>query len=637
MAVSSGNVSTNVISKSHFYANWSQTSQSTANNSTTINWSAGLYTGTSSSHDYFGKNAIKISEVYINGVLVSNGGTWSNINTGGSHDLLSGSAVIPHNADGTKTFSVSIKGWTYSSSNYSGSGSFELTAIPRQATISTATNFNDEQNPTITYVNGAGNNVSSLQVCIALTESSAQDNPAVAYRDVSKTGTSYTFNLTDAERTALRNGTSGQNRNVWFFIKTILNGTTYYSYKIAQLSIVNANPTIDTITYADINATTTAFTNNDQVIIQGLSRLQFQMYDVEALKGATLSSLSVNVNGTITTTAFSGTSIASTTYNFNEVDVAENTTAVLTLTDSRGFSSTFNVPITIWAYEQPTAIINVGRQNNFYTESIINVDANYSSLNSLNTIAIKFRKKKSSEQSYGAWATIQDNTDTNFNADNQFAWDLQVHVEDALGGFHDYTLLKALDVGIPIVFYDMQKRSVGINCLPTQTGELEVNGLTMLDMAHPVGSVLTTRESTNPSSSLGGTWSQIECNAIVDSGNITDTNINFCYYKIYANGTYEIYGITKSYNVNATSSHTITFSLPFTSVSMVCDVGISFGGTNYSYVQSYGYGTTTGINLYSFNNSGGQAQNVELAFICRGIISLTSNNITPMYSWERTA
>lgn len=637
MAVSSGNVSTNVVSKSHFYVNWSQTSQSTANNSTTINWSAGLYTGTSSSHDYFGKNAIKISEVYINGVLVSNGGTWSNINTGGSHDLLSGSAVIPHNADGTKSFSVSIKGWTYSSSNYSGSGTFELTAIPRQATISTATNFNDEQNPTITYVNGAGNNVSSLQVCIALTESSAQDNPAVAYRDVSKTGTSYTFNLTDAERTALRNGTSGQNRNVWFFIKTILNGTTYYSYKIAQLSIVNANPTIDTISYADINATTTTFTNNDQVIIQGLSRLQFQMYDVEALKGATLSSLSVNVNGTIKTTAFSGTSIASTTYNFNEVDVAENTTAVLTLTDSRGFSSTFNVPLTIWAYEQPTAIINVGRQNNFYTESIINVDANYSSLNSLNTIAIKFRKKKSSEQSYGSWTTIQDDTDTNFNADNQFAWDLQVHVEDALGGFHDYTLLKALDVGIPIVFYDMQKRSVGVNCLPTQTGELEVNGFTMLDMAHPVGSVLTTRESTNPSSTLGGTWSQIECNAIVVSDNITDTNINFCYYKIFANGTYEIYGITNSFNINATSSHTIAFSIPFTSVSMVCDVGLAYGGTNYSYVQSYGYGTTTGINLYSFNNSGGQAQNIELAFICKGFINLTSNNITPMYSWERTA
>lgn len=481
MAVSSGNVSTNVISKSHFYVNWSQTGQSTANNSTSINWSAGLYTGTSTSHDNFAKNAVKISEVYINGVLVSNGGTWSNINTGGSHDLLSGSIDIPHNADGTKTFSVSIKGWTYSSSNYSGSGSFELTAIPRQATISTATDFNDEQNPTITYVNGAGNNVSSLQVCIALTESSAQDNPAVDYRDVSKTGSSYTFNLTDAERTALRNGTSGQNRNVWFFIKTILNGTTYYSYKLAQLSIVNANPTIDTITYADVNATTTAFTNNDQVIIQGLSRLQFQMYDVEALKGATLSSLSVNVNGTITTTAFSGTSIASTTYNFNEVDVAENTTAVLTLTDSRGFSSTFNVPLTIWAYEQPTAIINVGRQNNFYTESIINVDANYSSLNSLNTIAIKFRKKKSSEQSYGSWTAIQDNTDTNFNADNQFAWDLQVHVEDALGGFHDYTLLKALDVGIPIVFYDMKKRSVGINKLPTHQASLEIDGILMVN------------------------------------------------------------------------------------------------------------------------------------------------------------
>lgn len=477
MAVTSGRVTTNKISKTTFYVEWQQTSQSTANNKTYIDWQAGINTGTSTSHDDYYSNAVKIKNIYINGSLVSNGGTWSNIHVGNDKQLLSGSAEIPHNSDGTKSFTISIEAWTYSSSNYSGSDTFTLTNIPRQATISAATDFNDEQNPTITYSNGAGNSVTSLQACIALTESSAQSNPLISYRDISKTGTSYTFNLTTAEREALRNAMSSQKeRNLWFFVKTVLNGVTYYSYKIAKITIVNANPFIDTIDYADINTTTTDVSNDDHVIIQGMSRLQFQMWDVEALKGATLTQLSININGNVTTTPFTGTSIVSTTYTYGEVDVSENTTAILTLTDSRGNSSSYNVPLTIWEYNLPTAIITVNRVSNFYTQSKIKVDASYSSLNGHNTIDIQYRIKKTTDNSWGSWVSLSDNVQADFNADNQYAWDLQVQLVDILDGTTTYTINKALDVGIPIVFYDVVMRSVGVNVLPTKNETLMLKG-----------------------------------------------------------------------------------------------------------------------------------------------------------------
>lgn len=136
MAVTSGRVESNVGGNySKFYVNWQQVSQSTANNSTTINWQAGLYTGTSSSHDFWYSNAVKITNVTINGQTVSTGGTWSNIKTGGDNQLLSNSITIPHNSDGTKTFSISITGWLYGSGNKSGSGSFTLTNIPRKTSI----------------------------------------------------------------------------------------------------------------------------------------------------------------------------------------------------------------------------------------------------------------------------------------------------------------------------------------------------------------------------------------------------------------------------------------------------------------------------------------------------------------------
>lgn len=500
MGVTSGRVNTNKISKTTFYVSWSQTSQSVANNTTSISWSAGINTGTSTSHDDYYSKAVKIKEIWINGTKVYAGGTWSQIHQGNDYQLTSGTLDIPHNNDGSKSFSISISAWTYSSSNYSGEDTFTLNNIARKATINSATDFNDEGNPVITYTNNAGNSVTTLQACIALTESSAQSNPIISYRDISKTGSSYTFNLTSSEREALRNAMSTQKtRNVWFFVKTILGGNTFYSYKIAQLSIVNANPFIDTIDYADINSSTSGFTGNDHVIIQGLSRLQFQMWDIEALKGATLTTLSVNVNGDVRTTPFTGTGITSATYNYNEVDVSENTTAVLTLTDSRGNSTSYNVSLTIWEYDTPTAIITTYRENNFYTESHIKVDARYSSLNNLNTISIKYRIKKSTENTWGSWTTISDNVEADFNADNQYAWDVQVELEDAMESVMTYTLTKALDVGIPIVFYDVVKRSVGINKLPSHDTSLELDGSLYLN-----GMDLSNTYST--SEQVVGTW-----------------------------------------------------------------------------------------------------------------------------------
>ena len=474
MAVTSGIVSTNVHSKSNFYVYWTQTSQSIANNQTTINWSAGIYTGTSGSHDSYYSNAIKIYSVYINGVLVSNGGTWSNIRTAGNHDLLSGTFVINHNADGTKTFNVSISAWTYPSSNYSGEAWYELTSIPRQATVTNATDFNDEQNPTIYYSNPAGNAVTSLEAYI---ENDVTGTGIIGLRDIPKTGNSYTFPLTDAERNTLRNAIPNSNSlRLRFAIRTNIGGNYYYSWVVRTMTIVNAKPHIDDIQYLDTNTTTTDLTNDDQIIIQNLSRLQFKLYDIAAYKGATLSSLSVNINGNVKTTAYSGTTIASATYNYNEVDVSSDTNAVVTITDSRGNKASYNVPLTIWEYSQPTAIINVSRENNFYTESHLNVDANYSSLNNLNSIDIKYRIKKSNDSTWGNWQSISDNVQVDFNADNQYAWDLQVSLEDILGTVNNYTINNALDVGTPLVFYDMLNRRVGINCFPVNSS-FEVDGI----------------------------------------------------------------------------------------------------------------------------------------------------------------
>ena len=513
MGVTSGRVTTNQISRTTFYVKWSQVSQSVENNETTIDWEAGINNG---NYDRYYSNAVKIYSVYINGVLVSNGGTWSNINPSASDiGLLSGRVTIPHSSDGTKIFSISISAWTYSSSYYSGSDSFQLTNIPRKATILTAQDFTDEGNPTITYSNSARNNVTSLEACISIT--GTDDIP---YRAISKTGNSYTFNLTAAERNTIRNIMSIYKEvNCSFVLKTTIGGNTYYDYSFKKITIVNANPTIDTKTYEDTNATTLAVTSNNQLIIQNKSTLQFNFTNLKAYKSALLSKISININGVVKEESLVGGDIASYTFNYGVVDVSQNIDAIVTIKDGRGNTTSYNIPLTILEYFNPTAIITVKRKSNYYAESTIKVDADYASLNSINTIAIKFRQKKTIDNNWSAWTNLSDNVVTNFNADNQYQWDIQVQLDDILST-KTYTLTSALDIGIPLVFYDMLKRSVGINCFPQKTASFEIDGNSIYDILYPVHSIYMSTNNVNPSLLFPNTqWTQLKDRFLLGAGN----------------------------------------------------------------------------------------------------------------------
>lgn len=378
---------------------------------------------------------------------------------------------ITHNSNGSKTIYVSS--YINHSRFDSNSQGFNvnLTNIPRGATITNAPNFTDTGNPTITYSNTAGSQVSSLQACISLTGS----NDDIAYRNIPINGTSYTFNLTQAERNVLLNATSGKTRTVYFYIKTILSGNTFYSNKAVTFSVVNANPTIESISYQDVNSSITSITGNNQWIVRNKSTLQITLSNLKALKGATLSSATVNINGVIQSfSGISGSSLSSVNLNFGTINVSSNINAIITLTDSRGFSSTYTKEITVLNYETPYATLTLARKNNFYTQCDLLVDCTYSSLNNTNSITIQWQSKKVSDSNYGALTTIQNNVQTTINLDNSFQWNVRVVITDSLGSSVNYVLF--VDKGIPLFFVDKDKNSIGINCFPKNDESLEVNG-----------------------------------------------------------------------------------------------------------------------------------------------------------------
>jgi hypothetical protein len=469
---SSGSFNTTGYQGRYLTFSWTLESQSYENNTSTIYWTL-KGAGNAQSSWYNAGNF----KVVINGSTVYSSATRIKLYNGTT--VASGNFTITHGSDGTKTFSASAQAGIYTVAvNCSGSGSWSLPTISRAATLTQAPNFTDEQSPTITYSNSAGNAVTTLQACISLTGST--DN--ISYRDIPKTGTQYTFNLTTAERNLLRAASPNSNTlNVIFYVKTVINGSTYYSTLNRTMTIVNAAPTISGVTYKDTNSTTTAITGNNQKIIQNNSNVSFTFASLAALKSATLARVDITVNAVKVTTALSGSTVSSRTISYGTINSSSNLAASITLTDSRGNTTSTSININMLAWSLPTAIISCARKNNFYSETDLKVNADYAALGGNNTITIQYQTKQQGSSSWSALQTLQDDVQVTITLDNTKAWDIKVIVTDRLGS-STYNI--SLDKGIPIVFFDRQKRSIGFNCFPVKEESVEANGLILDDIIY---------------------------------------------------------------------------------------------------------------------------------------------------------
>lgn len=329
-------------------------------------------------------------EITLNGT--SDGGSVVKLNpsktTSGSDTLGTFTLNIPHNEDGKKTVYFSAYCETgISSGTVEASGSKVLTQIPRAGSITAAPNFTDEGNPKITYSNPAGSSA-KVEACISL-DGSKDD---IAYRTVSSTGSSYTFNLTTTERNILRKATTNSNsRNVRFYIRTTIGSNEYLSYLTKTLTIVNANPTISP-TIKDTNSKTIALTGDSNKLVRYYSNAAVTI-GATAIKSATLKSLKV-VNGSKSLTT-NGT-----------INAIDSGTFKFTATDSRGNSTTKTVTPTTVNYIKLTC--NIGgntpdTQGNF----AFTVKGNYfnGSFGAVaNTLQVYYRWKQDGD--YTEWTAM---------------------------------------------------------------------------------------------------------------------------------------------------------------------------------------------------------------------------------------
>lgn len=244
--------------------------------------------------------------------------------------LESGTQSVTHNLDGTKSVAISFE-ITFvkpRAQSPSASGTAVLEPIARNGSIINAPNFTDEDSPTITYTCPAGSYATSIQAAISFTGG----NDDVKYRDIPKGSggsetLSYTFNFTTADKNALwsKLNEGSYTTSVRFYIKTVINGTTYWDYVTRTLTFINYTPTLSPTVY-DVNEKTLALTGNKNKLIRYMSTAYFDT-GAQARKGATLDTQYVR-NGDVTVTdQQTGTieGVTSNTFYYSATDSRGNT------------------------------------------------------------------------------------------------------------------------------------------------------------------------------------------------------------------------------------------------------------------------------------------------------------------------
>ena len=492
----SGNFNTNKYSTQYngtigLNLSWSITSQSAATNSSTIHWVL-KSNGTMSSGYYVKGGPITVT---IGGVTVLNITSRINVNGSGGFSR-SGDITITHDENGDKSVSMSVRAALYSSSvNCTGSKTYALDHIDRCALIDSATDFNDEGNPTVVYSNPAGSTlVYNLTVRLKwLAADGVTEQTTDWYSLPNDDGGSYTFDLTNY-RNSLRSASANSNTlPVTVDLKSTMDGVDYHNYKTITMSIVNADPVVAPMYYYDTNGYVVTITGDDSVIVQGQSTLRIYTIDAAtAKKSASIVSYSLNFNGTTTDiTADRRLDIVKPTY-------VGTYTATITATDSRGNTGSRSTDVTIIPWAQPTAQNTLERVNGFETNTILTVDGTISAVPG-NTMSITERHRILN----GTWSSsssVADNTPTTLSLDNTKEWEVEVTVSDRFTANPNisstptvYTL--TVGKGIPIMFIDTEMNSLGINGFPDDDDQLYIDGNIKATGELTVGNAANTRSN----------------------------------------------------------------------------------------------------------------------------------------------
>lgn len=308
-------------------------------------------------------------------------------------------------------------------------------------------------------------------------------------------GTAYrTITLTASERTTLLNAMA----SVKSFTATIELMTKSGSTQIGSASTctctirtsqANSGPSLSGFTFADSYSTTTAITDNNQVLIQDYSRLTVTPGTATARNGASIVSYSAVCSG-VTKSNTTGAALS-----LGTIGTSGTRDITLTVTDSRGYTASVTQSVTVVPYSKPrVSSVSLRRTNDIETEmqlvfngSISPITVDGTQKNSL--LYARYRYKLTSASSYNSYTSILGSvtaTSSSFsfsnlelcNLDSESSYDFHLQIRDQLNSLTSLDLYFVVSQGTPLVA--LRKKMVGINT-PSPEAALHVVGDTRIE------------------------------------------------------------------------------------------------------------------------------------------------------------
>lgn len=509
-------IKTSTVYDSYFWVKWESGGQDVSANKTAINWSCGVTPG----HKFY-SNAVKMSAVSIGGVTVYAGGTYSNITDYKEHTFASGTLEVSHNADGSKTLTVSaFSGQVWKDSGYltatAVAQSFQLAAIPRAtepvmgaATMGEAVRISLPRassafTHTLSYVFGAASGTivenAGTEVQWTVPESLAAEIPDSSVGAGTLTCRTYNGSTLVGTKTVTFTATVPQSMK-----PALTNGWATVSYD---------------------NSGTKA--SGIAAWVQGYSKAKavFNGSKVTCKQGASIAKYAVTYLGKTVEESRYRTETISTT----------SATVRCTVTDSRGLTAWEDVTVELESYAPPMLVgaalyraDGEGAAADSGTHIAGLATAKFSSIGGRNTATIK-GYWKSVGGSYGEGVTLPFGAVGLVTGDVEIAGDrsytAKIVVTDSLGNstefeeniptekmaFHlkeggqgaAFGKAAEQDELLDVAWDARFREDVQVD------GVLQVGGKSLLDMVYPVGSIYLSVSVTDPQMLFGGTWARLE-------------------------------------------------------------------------------------------------------------------------------
>lgn len=439
----------------HLYLDYSCDAPDVANNRTYIyltlwaqsdSTSYGAYNLNSGSNSYY---------LQINGSNVASGTKAMDFRNKAVVSLGSYQGYVNHNSDGSLTITIG-GGFSISGSSYltggSISGSWTLPTIPRASSITTFDNFDIGNNITIGLdIKASFSHVLTLKI----------GSTTVATR-TGITASPYTLILSIAEQDIIYNSIPNSTTVTVTLECVTYNGeTTIGSSSKSAMASVGASivPTFSSLSAAETIANVNTIVGR---FVQNLSRIKFDINGAAAIKGASISSYEINIDGKV----YVGSSVTS-----EVINKAGDITVIGKVTDSRGRSFSRQITVNLLAYITPNIILfSVERCNSDGTNNAVGT---YAKVNAAGSVQSLLNTTERNTLTYKIYSKVRGTADWGTAKKNLTISGLSLNTSDVIGDGTTviYDAASSYDFRIDIV----DKFNTTLSLIVLSTGQVPIS------------------------------------------------------------------------------------------------------------------------------------------------------------------